>query len=124
MTDRYGVDYFANLPAADRHAPSTNTKLQWRTIVDKHGIHDYELGTNHDDVIRMRKLWRAALDQAVEDLCHSPPLGEAVEWFKGHIVHGTASSDFTNTCDFADLDPAWVRRTINKIIAVRKGTNG
>lgn len=132
---KYGTGYFANLPVVnDSRVPAQSAgRDELRTIreTDSHGNVLWEwtcsLAPHFDDVIRMRRLYRAALDQAVDDLSMTPVDGEdehfqawAVEWLKGHVTHGASTSHFTDTCDLADLDPDWVRRKITEIVTIRK----
>ena len=78
----------------------------------------------HDDVIGMRRLWRAFLDRMVDDLRIFDPEGDepliidsAQSWFRGLRFYDASSSGFIASCDLAGFEPEWVRDRMDEIFA-------
>lgn len=70
-----------------------------------------------EDCIR---LWRAVLDQALEDFLYPEVSYEGVSaklrakvWLRGN------SRDFLDVCSLAELDPAGVRKRIEEVVGGR-----
>lgn len=74
------------------------------------------------DVESYLHLWRAVLDQVLQDLTYEGNGKEdkkarinAWEWFKNE------QEDFDLVCDLADLDPIRTRRELNNLIEIKYG---
>ena len=68
------------------------------------------------------RLWRAVLDQVLQDLIYDGNGKEdkkahlsVVEWFEND------QEDFNLVCDLADLDPVRTRKELNKLIRMKHG---
>ena len=81
-------------------------------------ITDQSLDDSYEEVLACRRLWRAVLDQMVEDLCgeDGPSKKEAQFWFTGGTMYNAISPGFDDVCDLAGLDVEWVRERISAVI--------
>ena len=68
------------------------------------------------------RLWRAVLDQVLQDLIYDGNGKEdkkahtsVIEWFEND------QEDFNLVCDLADLDPVRTRKELNKLIRRKHG---
>lgn len=112
-----GSQYFVSLPIADRR-------------IDEH----------YEEVVRHRMLWRAVIDQVVDDLRTTdftkdrkgntiPLTGNkllevqrarkhAELWVNGHRPFYAPCASIEDVCDLAGLDRSWVARRVKELAGI------